>query len=116
MTDPYGAAERDTRALLEVAQRLRSSLREVEAVYRRTLKSIENRHGASSTLKAQEAGAARRQLTETLAEFERCRHQARLSLITAELAEGTSIGEIGRTWGFSRQLAAKYAKEARGEL
>ena len=108
-------AARDTRTLLESARALRSHLRTVEAVYRRTLKSVENGNGASLTLNAEEAGRARQELTEALRDFEQCRHNARLSLIAAELDEGRSIGEIGRTWGFSRQLAAKYAKEARGE-
>jgi hypothetical protein len=116
MDDLYKAAARDTRVLLETAQALRTHLRTVEAVYRRTLKNLESGKGASLTLKTEEAGEARRALTEALDEFERCRHQARLSLIAAELEEGRSIGDIGRTWGFSRQLASRYAKEARGEI
>jgi hypothetical protein len=108
------AAALDTRMLLDSARELRSCLRTVEAVYRRTLNSLESGNGASLTLKAAEAGRARQELTEALRYFEQCRHHARLSLIAAELEEGRSIGEIGRTWGFSRQLAAKYAKEARG--
>ena len=59
------------------------------------------------------AGAARLQLSECLEEFERCRHEVRLSLIVAGLDEGMSLGELGKAWGFSRQMASRYAEEAR---
>lgn len=51
--------------------------------------------------------------TGALKDFEVRRHRSRLSLIGAHLAEGQSIGDIGRAWGFSRQLASAYAREAR---
>jgi hypothetical protein len=53
------------------------------------------------------------EMTRALDEFEQLRHRSRLSLITAGLDEGMTIGQFGRAWGFSRQLAARYVKEAR---
>ena len=32
------------------------------------------------------------------------------------LDHGVSISELARIWGFSRQMASRYAKEARGEI
>ena len=49
-----------------------------------------------------------------LAEFEHRRHEMRMAFIGPSLDEGMSIGEIGRSLGVSRQLAARLAKEAHG--
>jgi transposase len=46
---------------------------------------------------------------------EKARHEARLTVFAMGLEQGMSIGELGRMFGFSRQLAARYAKEARGK-
>jgi hypothetical protein len=54
-------------------------------------------------------------VNDALNRVERCRHEARRAVFAAALKEGRTIGELGRAWGFSRQLAARYAKEARGE-
>jgi hypothetical protein len=51
-------------------------------------------------------------LTDALKDFERQRHHTRGSVILAQLAEGESISEVGRSWGFSHQLASKYARDA----
>lgn len=48
-----------------------------------------------------------------LDELERARHRVRTAVFALGLAEGMTIGELGRLYGFSRQLAARVAKEAR---
>ncbi len=58
---------------------------------------------------------ARLALREAFDQFEHQRHRTRLALVRAGLEEGMTIGELGRAWGFSRQLAARYAKECRAE-
>ena len=45
--------------------------------------------------------------------LERARHEVRTAVFALGLAEGMSIGELGRLYGFSRQLAARVAREAR---
>jgi hypothetical protein len=55
-------------------------------------------------------------MNEALKEVERARHEMRLAVFAEALERGTSIGQLGRVFGFSRQLAARYAKEARGEV
>jgi hypothetical protein len=52
----------------------------------------------------------------TLKNLERKRHQSRTAVFAVGLAEGVSIGELGRLYGFSRQLAQRFAKEARDPL
>ena len=48
-----------------------------------------------------------------MTKIEQCRHEARLKVFALALDQGMSIGALARAWGFSRQLAARYAKEAR---
>jgi hypothetical protein len=56
-------------------------------------------------------------LTDALAEFERARHQVRLALFAfLGLEQDTSTAEIGRSLGFSRQLASRLAQEAKESL
>ena len=38
-----------------------------------------------------------------------------VAVFAVALEDGMSIGELGRIYGFSRQRAARYAKEARGD-
>jgi hypothetical protein len=82
-------------------------------VYRRTVKSLRQGADVAAAMKSVKADDARRELTDSLDDFEYHRHRSRLSLTSAGLEEGMRIGQIGRAWGISRQLAARYAKEAR---
>jgi hypothetical protein len=52
-------------------------------------------------------------MASVLKELEYERHQARTAAFALGLAEGLSIGELGRLYGISRQLAQRFAKEAR---
>jgi hypothetical protein len=106
-------ALREIDDLLKSAKRLRGDLRAKEASYRRMASQLEKGTGIGTAMAALGAPTARQELTDRLDEFERCRHRARLAITAAGLSEGLSIGDIGRAWGFSRQLAARYAKEAR---
>ena len=57
----------------------------------------------------------RRESVDALNGLEQARHRLRLAAMAGCLAAGMSIGELARQWGFSRQLAARYASEVRGE-
>jgi hypothetical protein len=111
---PREAAIREVNRLLESSAALRATVRSNEVLYRKMLKSLKQGTPISEAMDDVHAGSARLTLTETLESFELVRHQSRLSLIVAGLTEGMSIGELGRSWGFSRQLASRYAREARG--
>jgi len=103
----------DLRELAEAAARLRNDLRAKENVYRRTARTLERGTGVAKAMQMVKADQARRELTETIEDFEYFRHRSRLSLTASGLEEGMTIGQIGRAWGVSRQLAARYAREAR---
>lgn len=53
------------------------------------------------------------QVARQLDVLERARHRTRTAVFALGLSEGMSIGELGRLYGFSRQLAARVAREVR---
>jgi len=113
---PRPAAIQDIEHLLGAARGLRASVRSTEAQYHRTLRLLEKGAGVSDILEDVQGGAKRLALTQTLDHSEAMRHRCRLALVAAGLSEGMTIGELGRTWSFSRQLAARYAREARARF
>ena len=59
------------------------------------------------------AGAARRNVSEVMSEFESARHRFRLAMVAVSLDNGMTAAQIGQAFAFSRQLASRYLKEAR---
>ena len=114
--DPRQAAILELEHLLASAEELRSCVRSTEVTYRRSLLLIKKGFPVSEALEQQATKSTRMVLTEALTSFELTRHRTRLAFTAAGLAEGMTIGEIGRAWGFSRTLASRYAREARGVL
>jgi hypothetical protein len=54
-------------------------------------------------------------LNEALFELEQRRRASRVASFRSALAHGITISELSRIWGFSRQMASRYAKEARAD-
>ncbi len=52
-------------------------------------------------------------LNEALFALEQCRRASRVASFRSALDHGITISELSRIWGFSRQMASRYAKEAR---
>jgi hypothetical protein len=57
-------------------------------------------------------GTIRRGVSEAMAELEAARHRFRLALVAVGIDNGMTAGQIGAAFGFSRQLASRYLKEA----
>ncbi|MBF6555338.1 MAG: hypothetical protein IVW52_04095 [Acidimicrobiales bacterium] len=110
--DAIAAIERT----IEASQALRAQLRSGEAIGRKMIKKLEDGVPISGSVEAAGAVASdlRQNTNYVLAEFEHRRHEMRMAFIGPSLDEGMSIGEIGRSLGVSRQLAARLAKEAHG--
>jgi hypothetical protein len=53
------------------------------------------------------------EVARQLDELERARHRVRQAVFALGLSEGMTIGDLGRLYGFSRQLAARIAREVR---
>ena len=50
-------------------------------------------------------------LSEALFELDKCRRASQLASFRSALEHGMSINELAQIWGFSRQMASRYAKE-----
>ena len=99
--------------LLESLADLRKSTRATEATVRRALKLAEDGADVATALRAVSPADARQSMNDALRAVEEARHLMRLHIFEIGIQQGLSIGELGRIFGFSRQLAARYAKEAR---
>jgi GTP cyclohydrolase II len=99
--------------LMEAAEHLIVTLRATRTHYRKTRSRVEKGSSIEDALSNIPTGELRQSLTQAMAEMEAARHKVRTMTFVLGLEEGMSIGELGRVWGFSRQLAARYAKEAK---
>ncbi len=98
--------------LIESTVSLRRELVHHEAVCRQILAGLRDGVPVGSVLPSVRADSWRSALTGAMKEFEATRHQARLALVAMSVEEGSSIAEIGRSWGVSRQLASRWVQEA----
>jgi predicted DNA-binding transcriptional regulator len=73
---------------------------------------LENGADAPTALAAAVPAEARSVLNDALKEVEEARHEIRLYAFAMSLDQGLSVPELARQYGFSRQLAARYAREA----
>jgi len=70
----------------------------------------------AAVLTTMRAAEVRQRATGLLEALDSARHQVRVSTFAVGLEEGMTIGDLGRAWGFSRQLASRYAREAQNEV
>lgn len=92
---------------------LRHSTRYMEKVSRRSVKLLEEGADLTTALSAAFPSETRTVMNDALKQLEDARHEIRLYVFAVSLEQGVSISELGRQYGFSRQLAARYAKDAR---
>lgn len=111
--DPRTVLVGELDELVATSQELRRRLAEAEKSYRQARRLVAQGSPMGELLSEVGAGKVRADVSEALDRFERVRHSSRRSFVVAGQAEGMSLGEMGRLWGFSRQLAARYAAEAR---
>ena len=72
-------------------------------------------HAGASIQDALAAGDAphmRAAVTDALVDLGSAREASRISLILADMAEGSAITSVARTWGVTHQLVSRYAHEA----
>ena len=110
--NPNDVASR-IQAVIDANQEARRAMRASEVVLKRALRSLERTGSVPETLKGMPAVVDRPSVKEPLEKYVESRHELRLAVIARCLDEGMSIGEVGRQYGFSRQLASRYAKEVR---
>jgi phage-related minor tail protein len=105
-------AIREVSELEQAARTLRAELRLIEVKYRRTRLALEKGDSCPDVFSASGGGISRKRITEALESYEQQQHRTRTAIVAVALAEGMSVSGIGRAWGFSRQLASRYAREA----
>jgi len=99
----------DVADALHDAQRV---LRLAETATRRTLRGKNRGQISADVLRSAPVNEVRNPVDEALRRLEQSRHAVLITIFAVALEEGMSIGELSRNYGFSRQRAAKYAKEA----
>lgn len=106
------ALERTT-ASLAFFDVLREALDDAERRARTMCASLEAGVSLAEAFEAVDAPTGRKRLTDTFAEYERLRHDARLALMLLAAAEGMNKSAIARAWGISPQWAGHEVEAAR---
>ena len=86
-----------------------------EEVLRRAISVLEPAPDYAQAVKDAHVNEEQEDLSEALFLLEARRRESRIASFRSALEHGVSINELSRIWGFSRQMASRYAKEARGE-
>jgi hypothetical protein len=71
---------------------------------------------AYRALAAMDLPGLRDELAREMVRIDQARQRLRTTLICLCLEEGVNINEVARLWGFSRQLAQRYAKQGTGPV
>jgi hypothetical protein len=98
---------RDLAALIRVVAEVRNDLRAYEAVLKKVHQHLSAGSAAAEVSSRYDVGAVRAQFTQGLNGIERARGTARLSLWRLQLSEGSTITDIARAWGLSRQFVSR---------
>ncbi len=111
--DATQTAVRLVEHLNQALENLRRSTRIVEKAARRSIRLMEKGADATTALAAAVPAETRSVMNDALKQVEEARHEIRLYAFAVSLNQGVSVAELARQYGFSRQLAARYARDAR---
>jgi len=102
--------------LLVALESLRRCTRQAETAVRRGMRANEQGSTVDEVFTVVDPAVVRESMNVALKAVEQGRHRLRLAVFAEALRAGVSIGELGRVFGFSRQLAARYARESQNGL
>ena len=108
-------AIRCTEQVIEAMRNLRLLLEHRERSLQQAVTVRRPASDYATALKDAHITEDREDLNEALFLLERARRESRIASFRSALDHGVSINELARVWGFSRQMASRYAKEAREE-
>ena len=97
----------DIDALIDDVAATRADLRSYQSVLEQNRRHLERGGRVDETPVLFNIRSERTALTERLGSLERTRTAARLALWRLQVAEGATIAEVARLWGFSRQLVSR---------
>jgi hypothetical protein len=92
----------------------RAEMGKTEQFLRHVRQLVEDGESVESLIALMPPAEHRQTLADALDELNRRRHRARQKVFALALERGISVAELGRAWGFSRQLAARYISEEVG--
>jgi hypothetical protein len=91
---------------------LRRALQEGERATLRIRRALEKGEPLARVAERTDFRTTREAMSVAVEEFETSRHRFKVAAFILAHAEATSIGKLSRLWGISRQLGARYAREA----
>jgi hypothetical protein len=112
MTKLERQATSSLKELLDALAEARDEIRRSEQGIRRTLRKVERGERLAVVVISDEPSESRQSFDDAMEALTALRHRARSLIFALAVEEGLSIGEVGRTWGISRQLASRYVREA----
>jgi hypothetical protein len=116
LTEYDKAAIHSVELVIEAMENLQVVLARRVDLLRRSIEFEEPAADYEQAVKDSHMTEERANLHEALNILEQRRRESRLASFRSALDHGVSISELARIWGFSRQMASRYAKEARGEI
>lgn len=104
-------ATRTMRELEEAIVRTRSQMKLMETLMRRIRRMVESGRNATEVANVANAAQGRAATSEMIREVQAARHRAQQAQFKLAAAEGSTMAEIARAWGVSRQLVSRMVKE-----
>jgi hypothetical protein len=103
---------RDMASVMARSKELRGVLVRYEKGSANVARRVENGERLAGAIEAERGPLRLQEVTESVQEMEGARHQVRLSMFSLAKEQGTSISELSRQLGISRQLGSRLAMEA----
>jgi hypothetical protein len=104
-------AVRTLREMEEAIVRTRNQMKVMETTIRRARRLIETGRPAHEVAVVVNAAEARLATSVIIREVQAARHRAQQAQFKLSAAEGSTMAEIARRWGVSRQLVSRMVKE-----
>jgi len=101
----------DLEELIATSRWFEEQLREARTTYSLTLAGLEAARSVTDVLHEVQAARVRPEMTAAISALESARRKSRISLIRADLAEGSSLTRVANAWGTSRQLISRYLRD-----
>ena len=101
------------RGLRKANREVRQALVKSDRVLSKAIRHLESGSDIATTFEKTQPIGPRREVDRAFDAYRAVRHQLRLVVMERGIGEGMSIGALSHEWGFSRQLGARYAREAR---
>jgi predicted XRE-type DNA-binding protein len=116
MDDPIERVIADVLRYREATRRLIEGLENQVASSDDDVELLRSGITMEAKMRRSDSATLSRDLTQRLEEFEEVRREIRVSVTAALRAEGLSAADIGDLFGVTRQLASRFAREAKASL